>query len=332
MPLTFAVLGNGAWGTAIAVHLAHQPHYQVRLWGALPETIVEMQRLRENVPLLPGVPIPESVLLTADPAEAVQGADCWISAIPTAFLRSSLQRFVGLPCTVPVVSLTKGLENGTFYRPSEIIREVLGACRLVVLSGPSHAEEVGRGLPAAVVAASEDPELAVWVQKHVGTDRFRIYTNSDVIGVELCGALKNVIAIAAGLCDGLQFGDNAKAALVTRGLAEMTRFGVAHGADSQTFSGLAGLGDLIVTCYSEHSRNRRVGYRLGRGEPRQAVLGGGLQVAEGVWTSRSVYERIQRIGIQAPIMTEVYRIVHEGLAPMEAVQELLRRPPGHERW
>lgn len=331
MPLTFAVLGNGAWGTAVAVHLSRNPDYRVRLWGALPETVESMRRLRENVPLLPGVHIPESVGLTADPAEAVEGADCWISAIPSAFLRQSLQRFVGLSCSVPVISLTKGLENGTFYRPTEVIREVLGVQRLAVLSGPSHAEEVGRGLPAAVVAAAEDLELALWVQRHIGTDRLRIYTNSDIIGVELCGALKNVLAIAAGLCEGLQFGDNAKAALVTRGLAEMTRFGVAHGANSQTFSGLAGLGDLIVTCYSEHSRNRRVGYRLGRGEPREAVLSG-PQVAEGVWTSRSVYERVQRVGLQAPIMTGVYRIVHEGQPPFEAVKELLRRPPGHEYW
>lgn len=331
MAPTFAVLGNGAWGTAMAVHLSQRPDYRVRLWGALPETVEDMRRRRENVPLLPGVRIPESIMLTADPAEAVEGADCWISAIPTAFLRASLQRFTGLPCQAPVVSLSKGLENGTFYRPTEVIREVLGVQRLAVLSGPSHAEEVGRGLPAAVVAASEELELALWVQRHIGTERFRIYTNSDMIGVELCGALKNVMAIAAGLCDGLQFGDNAKAALVTRGLAEMTRFGVAHGADSHTFSGLAGLGDLIVTCYSEHSRNRRVGYRLGRGESREDVLSG-PQVAEGVWTSRSVYERVQRIGLETPIMTGVYRIVHEGQSPLDAVRDLLRRQPGNERW
>ncbi|GIW85329.1 MAG: NAD(P)H-dependent glycerol-3-phosphate dehydrogenase [Thermogemmata sp.] len=331
MALTFAVLGNGAWGTAIAVHLSQRPDYRVKLWGALPETVEEMRRLRENVPLLPGVRIPESVVLTSDPAEAVEGADCWMSAIPTAFLRASLQRFAGLASQVPIVSLSKGLENGTFYRPTEVIREVLGVQRLAVLSGPSHAEEVGRGLPAAVVAASEELELALWVQRHIGTERFRVYTNSDVVGVELCGALKNVMAIAAGLCDGLQFGDNAKAALVTRGLAEMTRFGVAHGADSHTFHGLAGLGDLIVTCYSEHSRNRRVGFRLGRGEPREAVLAG-PQVAEGVWTSRSVYERVQRIGLETPIMTGVYRIVHEGQSPLDAVRDLLRRQPGNERW
>lgn len=166
MALTFAVLGNGAWGTAMAVYLSQRPDYRVKLWGALPETVEEMRRLRENVPLLPGVRIPESIVLTADPAEAVEGADCWISAIPTAFLRPSLQRFAGLPCQVPIVSLSKGLENGTFYRPTEVIREVLGVQRLAVLSGPSHAEEVGRGLPAAVVAASEELELA---RRNAGT-------------------------------------------------------------------------------------------------------------------------------------------------------------------
>jgi glycerol-3-phosphate dehydrogenase (NAD(P)+) len=331
MPLTFAVLGNGSWGTAVAVHLARNSDYRVRLWGALPETVEAMRRLRENVPLLPGVHIPEPIVLTADPAEAVDGADCWISAIPTAFLRACLQRFTSLVRPVPVISLSKGIENGTFYRPTEIIREVLGVSQIAVLSGPSHAEEVGRGMPAAVVAASENLELALWIQRHIGTERFRIYTNSDVIGVELCGALKNVMAIAAGLCDGLQFGDNAKAALVTRGLAEMTRFGVAHGAESQTFSGLAGLGDLIVTCYSGHSRNRQLGYRLGRGESRESACAG-PQVVEGVWTSRSVYERMQRIGLELPIMTGVYRIVHEGMPPLTAVEQLLRRPPGQERW
>ncbi len=331
MPFTVAVLGNGSWGTAMAVYLARRPDYQVRLWGALPETVAEMQRLRENVPLLPGVRVPESVLLTADPAEAVAGADCWVSAIPTAFLRVSLQRFVGIPCTVPVVSLTKGLENGTFRRPSEIVREVLGCEQVAVVSGPSHAEEVGRGLPAAVVAAAADVLLAVWVQQHFGSELFRVYTHTDVIGVELAGTLKNVLAIAAGICEGLGLGDNAKAALVTRGLAEMTRFGVAHGAEAVTFSGLAGIGDVIVTCYSEHSRNRRVGYRLGRGESREAVLAG-PQVAEGVWTCRSVYERLRRMGLEAPIMEGVYRVVHEGVSPQQAMQELLRRTPRDERW
>src|SRR5205807_3600302 len=185
----------------------------------------------------------------------------------------------------PTLSLAKGLENGTFLRPTEILRQVLGVHRVAVLSGPSHAEEVGRGLPTTVVAASTDLELARWIQQRFTTDRFRVYTNLDPVGVELGGALKNVIGIAAGISDGLGFGDNAKAALLTRGLVEMTRFGVAHGAEAETFAGLAGMGDLITTCMSRHGRNRHVGERLGRGEKIAAILASMSMVAEGVYTT-----------------------------------------------
>ena len=331
MPTTFAILGSGGWGTAVAVLLAQKPGHAVRLWVARAESARLLREARENVRLLPGVTIPDSVLVTDDPAEAVAGADCWVTAVPTAYLRDAAARFAALRVAdVPVVSLTKGLEVGTFRRPSEILGEVLGTENLAVLSGPSHAEEVARGMPTSVVVAAADPSLAGWVQQRFGTDRFRVYSNADLVGVELAGALKNVIGVAAGVCDGLGFGDNAKAALLTRGVVEMARFGVAHGAEHETFHGLAGMGDLITTCFSPHGRNRRVGYRLGKGEPLADVLAG-PQVAEGVLTSRSVFERTSRMGIDTPIMTGVYRVLHEGRPPLSAVQDLMTRSQKHER-
>ena len=214
----------------------------------------------------------------------------------------------------PVLSLAKGLEMGTFLRPTEIVSEVLGVDRTAVLSGPSHAEEVSRGLPTSVVVASRDEELARRVQTHFSTDRFRVYTNPDPVGVELAGALKNVIGVAAGVSDGLGFGDNAKSALLSRGLVEMTRFGAALGADPRTFAGLAGLGDLITTCVSRHGRNRGFGERVGRGERPADVLAGMANVAEGVYTARSVHERAVRMGVEMPITAEVYRVLYEGKA------------------
>ena len=331
MPTTFAILGSGGWGTAIAVLLAQNPEHRVRLWSAHAESAKFLCDNRENVRLLPGVPIPDSVEITDDAGKAIDKADCWVSAIPTAFLRETIRRFAPLKNrSVPVVSLTKGLEVGDFRRPSEILAELLETDNLAVLSGPSHAEEVARSMPTSVVVAAKDLSLAVWVQQKFGTDRFRVYTNADLIGVELAGALKNVIGIAAGVCDGLGFGDNAKAALLTRGVVEMTRFGVAHGAEPATFNGLSGIGDLITTCFSPHGRNRRVGYRLGKGEKIADVLAG-PQVAEGVYTSRSVFERITRMGLEAPIMTGVYQVLHEGKAPLAAVQDLMTRQQKEER-
>ncbi|HEV3440042.1 MAG TPA: NAD(P)H-dependent glycerol-3-phosphate dehydrogenase [Gemmata sp.] len=331
MPTTFAVLGSGGWGTAIAILLAQNPNHQVRLWCAHATSARTLRETRENVRLLPGVSIPESIQITHDPGEAVEGTDCWCTAIPTAFLRENIARFVQVRTRdVPVISLTKGLEVGTFHRPSEIIGETLQTDRLAVLSGPSHAEEVARSMPTSVVVAATDLGLAVWAQEKLGTERFRVYTNADAIGVELAGALKNIIGIAAGVCDGLGFGDNTKAALLTRGMVEMTRFGVAHGAEAATFAGLAGIGDLTTTCFSPHGRNRRVGYRLGKGEPLSAVLAG-PQVAEGVYTSRSAFERISRMGLEAPIMTGVYQLLHEGKAPLAAVQDLMTRRQREER-
>jgi glycerol-3-phosphate dehydrogenase (NAD(P)+) len=235
-----------------------------------------------------------------------------------------------LPAKTPIVSLTKGIEIDTFRRPTEILAELTGPRPLAVLSGPSHAEEVARQLPATVVVASRDEELAKKVQQSLVTERFRIYTNADVVGVELAGALKNVIGVAAGICDGLGCGDNAKAALLTRGLAEMTRFGVALGAEPVTFAGLAGMGDLITTCTSSHGRNRAVGLRLAKGERPADILASMTQVAEGVYTAKSVHEKAAAMDLPMPISTEVYRVIYEGKDPRRAVQDLMVRAPKSE--
>jgi glycerol-3-phosphate dehydrogenase (NAD(P)+) len=331
MSTSFAILGDGAWGTAIALLLAQEPSHRVTLWSAREENGRLLQERRENVRLLPGVPIPPSIELTMDIRRAVEGADWWVAAIPTVYLRATLARIAGeVRAGPPIVSLAKGLERDTFERPTEILAEVFHIRRLVVLSGPSHAEEVSRGLPTSVVAAGEDFDLARRVQQHFTTERFRVYTNQDPVGVELAGAIKNVIGIAAGISDGLGFGDNAKSALLTRGLAEMSRFGVALGAEAATFAGLAGVGDLITTCISPHGRNRQVGERIGRGEKPADVLAGMTQVAEGVYTTRSVYERSRRMGIEMPITAEVHGVLYEGKDPRAAVDDLMLRSPKRE--
>src|SRR5262249_7864783 len=239
MPAKYAVRGDGAWGTAIGLHLAQNPQNRVCLWSAFEENARILREKRENVRLLPGVAIPPAVELTADIRQALTGADLGIAAIPTVYLRKTLERMKGIwPRDLPALSLAKGLENDTFERPTQILQEVLGIRSVAALSGPSHAEEVSRSKPTSLVVACVDEELAVRIQDIFTTDRFRIYTNLDVIGVELAGALKNVIGIGAGICDGLKFGDNAKSALLTRGLVEMARFGVAMGAEHSTFFGL----------------------------------------------------------------------------------------------
>ncbi len=328
----FAILGAGAWGTALALVLAGNPRHRVYLWSARPENARLLHQRRENVRLLPGVPIPQSVNLTIDVVEATTGAELLIAAVPTVHLRATLDRIASeVPAQTPVLSLAKGLEMATFRRPTEILQEVLGERPIAVLSGPSHAEEVSRGLPTSVVAASHDLQLARWVQQRFSTDRFRVYTNLDVVGVELAGALKNVIGIASGISDGLGFGDNTKAALLTRGLVEIARFGVALGAELSTFWGLAGMGDLITTCISRHGRNRHVGQRLAGGETMNAIVASMAMVAEGIFTARSIHEQASRMGIVMPIATEVYRVLYEGKDPRLAVNDLMLREPTSEK-
>jgi glycerol-3-phosphate dehydrogenase (NAD(P)+) len=332
MAARFAVLGSGAWGTAVAMLLAEKPEHQVVLWSYRPELTTELRRTRENTRVLPGVRIPEPIEFESDFRAATANADLWVAGVPTVYLRATLERQGYRPDPeTPVLSLCKGVENETFQRPTEVLRDVLGVRRVAALSGPSHAEEVARGLPASVVVASDDLPLAQWVQASLCSDRFRVYTNPDLVGVEYAAALKNVIAIAAGICDGLRFGDNAKSALLTRGLVEMARYGVAHGACESTFHGLAGMGDLITTCMSKHGRNRRVGERLAGGEKLADILGSTEMVAEGVYTTRSVHFESKKKNLELPIVEQVYRVLYEGLAPRLAVEQLMQRMPVPER-
>ena len=329
--MKITVLGGGAMGTACAAVLSEKPDQHVTVWARNPDFAEQMQRDRENARLLPGIPIPDGIEITSDLAAAVEDAALIVAAIPTAFLREALTRYRDiLPSTVPVVSVIKGLENETFLRPSQIVTDVLGCSRVAVLAGPSHAEEIARRKPASLVAASADPELAKLVQEVFSTDRFRVYTNEDIVGVELGGALKNVIAIAVGICDGMSFGDNAKAGLMTRGLVELTRFGSAFGADPSTLFGLAGIGDLITTCISGFSRNRHVGMELGKGKSLDEILSSMSAVAEGVRTTRSVHELAQKHNVDMPITREVYAVLFEGKRPESATDSLMGRPPRGE--
>ncbi|MSR57255.1 MAG: NAD(P)-dependent glycerol-3-phosphate dehydrogenase [Planctomycetaceae bacterium] len=320
------ILGAGAMGTGCAILLAERMGRHVTLC-ARAAAVADLSATRENRRLLPGIEIPASVEITADVRAAAAGAGLLVAAIPTAYLRQALTAMAGdLPPGIPVVSVVKGIENGTLLTPSAVIREVLGERDVVALCGPSHAEEFARRLPASVVVAGQNDDLLRDVQSRFTTDRFRVYTNHDLIGVEFAAALKNVVAIAAGICDGLQYGDNAKAALLTRGIVEIQRFGVTLGALPETFAGLAGIGDLMTTCFSGFGRNRQVGERLGQGAKLSDVLAEIRGVAEGVTTCRSVHDLSKSRGIDMPICTEVYRVLFEGQSPAAATDSLMMRP------
>ncbi len=325
-----AILGTGGMGTALALLLAKAGH-PVRFWGRDPAQVEQIARNRENRKHLPGITLPEGVELTTNAAFATARADLLIVAIPSAFLRSTLETLAGrIPEGRPIVSVVKGIERGTSARPSEVIEQTLGPRPIAVLSGPSHAEEIAKGLPASVVVAGPVEELTLRVQALLNSGRLRVYTNPDAIGVELAGALKNVLGLAAGICDGLALGDNAKAALLTRGLAEMTRFVVALGGQAETLLGLAGVGDLATTCYSPHGRNRALGERIGRGMSLEEAVAELSGVAEGVYTARSVDEMARARGIEMPITREVQQILDEGRSPLEAVSSLMMRMPKEE--
>jgi len=326
-----AVLGAGAMGTLCSLVLSNRPGRRVTLWGHRKANVDEIALRRENRRLLPGVPLPEALVVTSDIDEAVRDVECLVVAIPSAYLRETLRDLAPrIPASLPVVSVIKGIENSTFRRPGEIVLETIGPRPLAVLSGPCHAEEAARGLPATLVAASNDLPWAERVRDEFSTESFRIYTNTDIVGVELAGALKNVMAIAAGICDGLGYGDNAKSALITRGLVEMTRFVVALGGDASTLAGLAGVGDLITTCISPHGRNRHVGQRLGQGESLAAITASMSSVAEGVTTCGGVHAIAAAKGIRMPIANEVYEVLFNGKAAAEAARDLMHRPAGHE--
>lgn len=324
------ILGDGGWGTCLAILLSTQGH-QVTLWGAFPEYIAKLKEIHENVKFLPGVKIPPSVVLISELSQALEHAQVIVVAIPSQYLKSVLQKAIQGPwAQAIVVSVVKGIDPETLLRMSELIRSSVPVQRLAVLSGPSISYEVARGVPTTVVAASEEPALAQEVQALFTTQQFRVYTSTDVVGVELGGALKNVIAIACGAADGLGFGTNTKAALATRGLVEMARLGVAMGAKQETFSGLSGLGDLITTCFSTHSRNRSVGEQLGKGSSLAQVTKGMEQVAEGITTAKSAFTLSQRHRVDMPITTAVYQVLYEGKSPKEAVKDLMLREPKPE--
>jgi len=318
------IIGDGGWGTALAVTLAGAGR-DIAVWGPFADQVAEIRDQHENKTFLPGVALPESITWTADRQEAAAGAEVIILAVPSRYYREVAESFA--PYVTPesfIVSVAKGLEEKSHRRMTEVAADALDCGHVAALSGPSHAEEVARGVPTAVVLATTDARAAA-LQELLATPRFRVYTTDDVAGVELGGAMKNVIAVAVGVSDGLGFGDNTRAALIARGLAEMTRLGVALGASASTFAGLSGMGDLIATCTSRHSRNRSVGERLGKGESLTHIQSGMKQVAEGVWNCAGMCELAERHAVDAPIATEVHAIIHEGKAPLDAVESLLAR-------
>jgi glycerol-3-phosphate dehydrogenase (NAD(P)+) len=325
------ILGDGAMATVCSLLLDAGGH-RVTMWGAFAESIERLNQNRENQRLLPGVRVPEAVRLTAEDANAFDDCTLVLSAVPTQYMRSVWQRLLPyVPPNVPIISVAKGIENETLLRPLEIIAEVTGQSSLLAaLSGPNIAGEIARKLPATAVVACENAEFARRVQGVLSTDWFRIYTNTDVIGVELAGATKNVIAIAAGILDGMAGGNNAKAALVTRGLVEITRLGVAMGAREETFQGLAGLGDLITTCVSPEGRNRKVGEQIGRGRKLSEILAQMQSVAEGVATTRSVVMLAERHGVEMPITQAVGSVLFDDKDPRLALNDLMRRDPKSE--
>lgn len=326
------VLGDGGWGTALALVNLRRGN-DVLMWSAFKDYAKVLQEKRQNVKFLPGIKLPKALQITSNLEEAVAFSDVLVLAIPSQYMRNILFKLKELPYQDKIlVSVAKGIEKKTCLRPSEIIHSVLGPkVSVVALSGPSHAEEVARKIPTLVVAASEDMSKAQYVQDHFRDPQFRVYIQKDVVGVEIGGAVKNVIAIAAGVCDGLKFGDNTKSGLITRGLYEMVRLGAKLGANPNTFFGLSGVGDLITTCFSKHGRNLFVGRELGKGKKIKAILGEMQMVAEGVDTSLSVQQLAAKIDLELPILREVYRMLFEDKSPKEAVNTLLSRTP-YEEW
>lgn len=326
---TIAVLGAGAWGTALGVLLARNGH-PVRAWGHDPAHIERLRRKRAN-PSLPGIRLPDAIEFSADLAAVAEGVSHFLVAVPSHAFRVSLE---GLKNRVPADAIiawaSKGFEPGSGKLLGTVMDEVLGRCRRAVASGPTFAIEIARGLPAALTVASEDAVVARAVCEWLRNDRLRVYTSDDVAGVQLGGAIKNVIAIAAGISDGLGFGSNARAALITRGLAELARLGVAMGGRKETFWGLAGAGDLILTCTDDTSRNRRVGLGLGRGKKLADVLAEIGQEAEGVATARELYQLAHALQVDMPITEQVYRVLYEDVDALCAVETLFKREPRAE--
>ncbi len=319
-----SVIGAGNWGTTIACHIAKKD-YDISLWVYEPELAEIIKNTRRNQWYLPDVPIPEHVRITTDLQDAINKARFVINAVPTQFIRNVFSQPLKFGSDTVIINLSKGIERETLLTPSEILKELTGL-EVVVLSGPSFAKEVSKGLPTAVTLATGNRHQGLLIQDILSSDRFRVYLHDDLLGVEIGGALKNVIAIASGISDGLGLGANARASLITRGLAEITRLGVAMGANPRTFSGLSGVGDLILTCTSNLSRNYTLGYRLGRGEKLRDILSGMREVAEGVPTAESACKLAERYSVEMPITEKVYEILYKEKSPQIALRELMTRP------
>ena len=320
------IIGDGGMGTVLAMLLCEKG-IATRMWGHDAAQLAEMERRRENVKFLPGYKLPETLVFEADDALATAGADLIVSAVPCQFIRPVWKRLKNyVPEVAAIVSVAKGIENATLMRPSEILAEVLGdGVDVAVLSGPTIADELAKRLPATACAAASDEALAESIQRAFACSWLRVYTNTDVVGVELAGALKNVIAIAAGIIDGVGAGDNAKAALLARGLAEITRLGLAMGAQEHTFAGLTGLGDLVTTCISPSGRNRSFGERIGRGQTREQAQGATDSVVEGVATCESVVGLAARYNVEMPITEAVYDVIFKGKPVSAAIEDLMTR-------
>ena len=323
--MRITVIGDGGWGTANAMLLVGYGH-DVTLWGAFPDYIEEMRKTRRNEKFLKGVELPANLNLESDRAKAIAGAEVVVLAPPSKYFTSVVEGFKGLIAEkMLVVSITKGLCEKTNRRMTDLGAEILGTGPIVALAGPTHAEEVSRGIPTAIVAACTDEAKAKRVQDIWSGPKFRVYTSPDPVGVEIGGAVKNVLAISVGCSDGMGFGDNTRAALITRGLVEMKRFVLAYGGLEETLNGLAGIGDLIVTCTSVHSRNHSVGERLGKGEKIEEILGSMQMVAEGVWNSKVVHEIAKKLGVEMPICEMVYAICYKGLSAADAAKAVMGR-------
>ena len=319
------IIGAGSWGTALAV-LLHNNGNQITIWSALADEIKMLNETHEQKDKLPGVKLPEDMVFTTDLQASIEGKDVLVLAVPSPFTRStSAQMAPFVKEGQKIVNVAKGIEETTLMTLSEIIEQEIPQADVAVLSGPSHAEEVGRGIPTTIVVGSRKKETADYLQNLFMNDVFRVYTSSDVLGIELGAALKNVVALAAGIADGLGYGDNTKAALITRGIAEIARLGIHMGCRIETFYGLTGIGDLIVTCASMHSRNRRAGILIGQGKTMEEAMAEVKMVVEGVYSAKAGYALSQKYQVSMPIIEQVNKVLFEGANASEAVKELMVR-------
>ncbi len=320
-----SIIGAGSWGTALAV-LLHKNGHRVTVWSVLKEEIEMLEKEHEHKDKLPGVKLPEDMVLTTDLKSAVEGKDVLVLAVPSPYTRSTahrMEKFVSEGQII--VDVAKGIEEKTLLTLSQVIGGEIPQAKVAVLSGPSHAEEVGRGIPTTIVVGAKEKETAEYLQNLFMNEAFRVYISPDVLGIELGAALKNVVALAAGIADGLGYGDNTKAALITRGITEISRLGTAMGGRAETFSGLTGIGDLIVTCASMHSRNRRAGILIGKGYTMEEAMAEVKMVVEGVYSAKAALSLAKKYGVQIPIIEQVNQVLFEGKAADEAVKDLMLR-------